>query len=143
MLETCAPTPETVRQLNIEVIVSPNGQVISSRTRNKLIIDTLVECGYIDPYHAEYGFMLSTLRDVWLGRLGCSVSMLSDEISALCPHVSPHELYDKLISSIKPIDRKIIFWTIKAPSQPIPAKVGEICYRSFDLLAKAFTTLRE
>lgn len=137
--ETIAPTPEAVRHLNLQIDYKSNGEIISSKTRNKTLLDELVDKGFIEPYHAEYALTFTVLRDVWLGKLGCYAAMLSDEIRALAPHVPPSELYDHVFAIVKPRRARLVFWVVQSPSEPVMASVGDVMRNTLDILADAFT----
>lgn len=137
--ESCLPTPQAILRLNLDVIVTPSGNCISAKTRNKTILDDLVDRGFIEPYHAEYGLTFTILRQVWLGRLSASTAMLSDAIQSQCPQNSPSEVYDHVYRITKPMNARIVFWAVNTPSEALTAMVGDVCRRSFDILAQAFT----
>jgi hypothetical protein len=139
MNETIAPTPEMVRQLNLQVNYKPNGEIISSRTRNRTLLDELVDKGFLEQYHVEYAVTFAMLRDVWLGKLGCRAATLSDSIHALCPHVPASELYDHVYSHIKPRRARLVFWAVESPAEAVIASTGVVMRDVMDILASAFT----
>lgn len=136
--DSIAPTPEMCRHLNLEVQVGAAGQVLSARTRNRKIMDDLLDKGYIEHYHAESALNLMVLREIWLGNLSGGISKLSDDIQSVRQNIAPSELYDLVVRITKPHNVRIVLWAANSPAEPLMASVGDICYRSFDVLAGAF-----
>lgn len=102
-------------------------------------MDELIDKGYIEPYHAEYGLTFHILREVWLGKLSGPTAMLSDAIRSQCPQNSPSEVYDH-VYRITGADRtRMIFRAVEEPAMPVIALIGEIYRRAFESLADAFT----
>lgn len=139
MNQTIAPTPEAIRRLNLSVDYKPNGEIISSRTRNRTLLEELVGIGFIEEYHAEYAMTYAMLRDVWLGKLSCHAAMLSDAIGALAPHISAHDLYDGVRTRIKARRARLVLLAVESPCERVMAPVGEIYRHALDVLADAFT----
>lgn len=137
--DSCLPTSEAIHQLNLEVIFTSSGNCLSAKSKNRGILDELMDRGYIEPYHAEYGLTFHVLREVWLGKLAAKTAMLSDAIQSQCPQNNPSEVYDHVYRITRLRNAKVILWAVETAYEPIPVMVGDVCRRSFEILAQAFT----
>lgn len=138
MHETIAPTPETVRHLNIEVNYKPSGEIISAKTRNRYLAEHLLDKGFLDEYHIEYGISLLSLRDVWLGKLNARAMPLFDHMRVLRSIGSPTEIYDHVVRITKPKYARIVIQAMEIPAKEIVALEGQIYRIAFDILVDAF-----
>lgn len=137
-MESCLPTPQAIRHLNLEVFVTPSGRCLSAKTKNKTTLDELIALNYIESYHAEYGLTFSILRDVWLGHLNASSDRLSDSIKSLCSNFSPNEVYDHVYHRLQPRRAEIILWAVHTYQKPQTGS-SALMLEIFDRLAYAFT----
>lgn len=142
-IEDCLPTPEAIGHLNLELIVSPSGKCLSARTKNKTIINQLIDKGYIEPYHAEEAYIFSTLRDVWLGKLIGHTDVLSDGIRGPAQRMASTELYDGICRLMKPHESRIILWATSAEPILLTALIGDACRQAFESLSEAFEICRK
>lgn len=144
MNETSLPTPEAVRHLNLDVIVTPSGKCISSKTRNRTVLDELISKGFLDPYHADYAFIYLSLRMAWLAPVSYKTSSLADEIRCWFDGsgISPANIYDMVHKILGKRDTNIIIWAMETDSRDIIAIEGEACHKCFERMTKAMDDVR-
>jgi hypothetical protein len=143
MHNTVAPTPEAVRHLNLDVVNKTNGEIISVRSRNRVVMDIMVEDGYLDDHHPQYAEVFMALRMAWLAPVAFKASSLCDAVSSFfdATPVKAAEVYDAICRLLEKRTTPVIVWTATTPADSdstfINAISGGVCNRAFLDLEKA------
>lgn len=142
------PTQETIRQIDAEVIISPNGRIISAKSKHRYIMDILADDGYLDPWHLDAASAFVAIMNAWNPN-GVKTSRLSDEVVSLldCTGYGMTELYDMVCRNVNRQNRRIVVWgattLAKNPNTVRNAITGQICHDAFEAVMKAIDVAYE
>lgn len=145
----CLPTEETIRQINAEVLLSPSGKLLSAKSRQRYVIDRLIDLGYIDNYQAEYALVFMGVRMAWMAPVEYKCSSLCDDVTSWFDGtgISPASIYDHVYRSLKARRTRIIVYAASTHAEKDKsvesAVCGEVYAKCFEMMVTAMDEARE
>jgi len=141
--EITLPTPELVRQRNIETDFDSRGRLLYARTTDKTIMDRCVQLGYLDHYHAEYAHLYLELKAAWQAPTSYKISSLSNELVSLLREwdCTSADIYDAVSSQLEADLSAVVVMAATSiwdkALHPVSAAEGDVCFKAFEAMVKA------